>query len=131
MSSAIRDVTESRKAEEKFRGLLESAPDAMVIVNQQPIVGFDHVAHRQQAVEDAAGTRGAAAIERLEPADEGVPVLSRKIGIAGSQHDEYALDFGACGEPLQRVIEQRPVEQRQILLGLVRAHARAAAGRRH
>jgi PAS domain S-box-containing protein len=34
VSSAIRDITERRRAEEKFRGLMESAPDAMVIAGR-------------------------------------------------------------------------------------------------
>ena len=34
VTSIIRDISERRNAEDRFRGLMESAPDAMVIVDQ-------------------------------------------------------------------------------------------------
>src|SRR5205814_634673 len=34
VSSAIRDITERKRAEDKFRGFLEAAPDAIVSVNR-------------------------------------------------------------------------------------------------
>ncbi len=60
--SVIRDITDQRKAEAKFRGLLESAPDAMVIadasgrivlVNAQAerLLGYDRAEMLNQPVE--------------------------------------------------------------------------------
>ena len=40
VSSAIRDVTHRKGAEQKFRGLLEAAPDAIVIVNRDGTINL-------------------------------------------------------------------------------------------
>jgi PAS domain S-box-containing protein len=38
VSAAIRDISQRKKAEEKFRDLLESAPDAIIIVNETGLI---------------------------------------------------------------------------------------------
>lgn len=38
VSAAIRDISKRKKAEEKFRNLLESAPDAIIIVNEAGVI---------------------------------------------------------------------------------------------
>lgn len=47
VSAAIRDISERKKAEEKFRNLLESAPDAIIIVNEQGIIQLVNVQTEQ------------------------------------------------------------------------------------
>lgn len=43
VSAAIRDITNRKKAEEKFRNLLEAAPDAIIIVNDKGVIQLVNV----------------------------------------------------------------------------------------
>jgi PAS domain S-box-containing protein len=38
VSASVRDITARKRSEEKFRGLLEAAPDAMIIANEKGII---------------------------------------------------------------------------------------------
>jgi PAS domain S-box-containing protein len=70
VTAAIRDITDRKRAGKKFEGLLESAPDAMVIVDQRGLI----VLVNSQSVTLLGFSRD----ELLSQASKGVPVTLSK-----------------------------------------------------
>jgi|ERR1700722_10306912 len=70
VTAAIRDITDRKRAGKKFEGLLESAPDAMVIVDQRGLIVL---------VNSQTETRlGFSRDERLSQASKELPVTLSK-----------------------------------------------------
>ncbi|WP_147437253.1 PAS domain S-box protein [Ulvibacter antarcticus] len=80
MIGTCQDVTEQRMAENKFRGLLESAPDAMVIVNEK--------GHIQLINKQAEILFGYSALELIEKSVE-ILIPKRFTG----NHEKYRDSF--------------------------------------
>ena len=84
--SAIRDITDRRKADKKFKDLLESAPDAMVIVNRAGMIDLVN----SQAVKLFGWTREELLGQKIEAL---VPERFR------ARHPGYRIGFFAQPRP--------------------------------
>jgi protein-histidine pros-kinase len=114
ISGAIRDLTGRKKAEEKFRGLLESAPDAMVIVNAQghivlvnaqteKLFGYSRAALVGARVEMLIpeGYRDAEETLRGDVAEPHVRVIGAGPQLYGKHEDGTAFPVEVSLSPLQ------------------------------
>ena len=97
--SAIRDVSARRRADAKFRALLESAPDAMVIVNDAGEIVLVNVQTERMfgySRHELLGQR----VEMLVPARYRRAHVSHRTGYAGAAHPRPigALELHAVGK---------------------------------
>jgi len=114
---------------DQFADIRQPDTRACSVVHQYEIIRAHHFGQRIDA--------GQHRIAALRSTDSGEQRLAMHradpwpIHIRRPQHHQQTGNLRMCGKPFQRVFDQRPSGQRQILLGAIAADPRAAPGGRH